>query len=340
MKKTVFGFSIICVFAIFLVFASGCTQRQIEKDTTQEVKTSIRIGWQTSWATQGQIAQGLKHPEILEKNGLKGEFKGFSYGGPLNEGALAGEVDVILTTDVPAVILLSKGANWIIVSRLIYFRDGILVPPNSPIKSIVDLKGKTIAAPFGSGGHTYAMIELEENGIDLNKSVTLKNLDILEQSALVQRGKGWGGIDAIVSWDPSIALFENENTAKMITLLKGISVVAMSNDFIKNNPEAAKNFMKSYIESVYYYATHKKEANSWFIDEGRIKFDPSILDNIAEFEPNMKAEKLQDVNVLLSDEDIVTIKKRAEFAYKQKIITQLPNLNVLINQSMAENAMG
>ena len=55
---------------------------------------TIRIGWQQTWATQGQLAVTLMKTDILEKHGFKGDFKGFSYGGPLNEGALAGEVDV------------------------------------------------------------------------------------------------------------------------------------------------------------------------------------------------------------------------------------------------------
>ena len=52
----------------------------------------LRIGWQETWATQGQLAVILKQSKILNGWGLR-PIVGFSYGAPLNEGALAGEVD-------------------------------------------------------------------------------------------------------------------------------------------------------------------------------------------------------------------------------------------------------
>src|SRR4030043_148113 len=112
--------------------------------------TKIRIGWQTPWATQGQLTQTLKHTQILQNNGLQAEFKGFSSGAPLNEAALAGEVDIIFTGDQPAATLLAKSDDWVIIGRLMYNRVSLYVPSNSPIKSVADLNGKTVAMPFGA----------------------------------------------------------------------------------------------------------------------------------------------------------------------------------------------
>ena len=106
--------------------------------------TKIRIGWQIPWATEGQLTQILKNTELLKNNGLEGEFKGFSYGGPLNEAALAGEVDVIFTADQPIATLLTKGHDWTIIGRLMYNRVSLYVPSKSPIKEISELKGKIL----------------------------------------------------------------------------------------------------------------------------------------------------------------------------------------------------
>src|SRR4051812_23027680 len=78
---------------------------------------SIRIGWQVPWATQGQVVQALKHTNVLALNDLRADFKGFSYGGPLNEAAIAGSVDAIFTADQPAATLLAAGGRWTIVAR-------------------------------------------------------------------------------------------------------------------------------------------------------------------------------------------------------------------------------
>ena len=83
MKKTNIGLILGLLFVSLLLVS--CAQ-EIDTFSAQQTDTTpIRIGWLVSWGTQGQIAQTLKHTDILEKNSLQGEFKGFSYGGPLAE---------------------------------------------------------------------------------------------------------------------------------------------------------------------------------------------------------------------------------------------------------------
>ncbi len=98
---------------------------------TTSDKMNIRVGWQIPWATEGQLVQVMKHNELLEKEGFTPEYIGFTYGGPLNEAALAKKVDVIFTADQPAAILFSKSDDWVIVARLMYNRVSLYVPPNS-----------------------------------------------------------------------------------------------------------------------------------------------------------------------------------------------------------------
>ena len=84
--------------ALLSIFSCQSTAPEVvEPVPTQPeapARLPIRIGWQTTWATQGQLAVILMKTDILRSAGFEPEFVGFSYGGPLNEGALAGEVDV------------------------------------------------------------------------------------------------------------------------------------------------------------------------------------------------------------------------------------------------------
>ena len=57
----------------------------------------IRLGWQTTWATQGQLVVGLQKSNIPELVGVELDYPGFAFGGPLNQAALAGQVDLLLT---------------------------------------------------------------------------------------------------------------------------------------------------------------------------------------------------------------------------------------------------
>lgn len=306
-----------------------------------EAKSPIRLGWQVSWATQGQLAQTLKHTNILELNGLKGELKGFSYGAPLNEAALAGAVDVIFTADLPATSLISRAPSWRIVARLVAFRATLIIPPKSAIQKVADLKGKTVAIPFGSSTHRIVLGMMKEAGLDTEKDVVIKNLDILEQASVVDAGtdESWGEIDAFASWDPHIAIFESKGKARVIELRKGISVVVMSGDYIEKHRKEAVRFLKSYVEAYFFYATHQKEANELFAAEARLKFDPSLLDVAASYEQNMQAKTISDIDVLLNPNQIAEIEAGVDFAYELKLIKSRPDVNKAIDMSLLQEAL-
>src|SRR4051794_13878857 len=84
--------------------------------------TKVRIGWQTAWATQGQVTQALKQTDILRQNGLRGEFVGFPSGPPAVEAALAGNLDVVSGGSQPILQLVAKSNEWVIVSRHTHVR--------------------------------------------------------------------------------------------------------------------------------------------------------------------------------------------------------------------------
>lgn len=281
----------------------------------------VRIGWQTSWATQGQMAMVLKKTNILELNGLRGDFKGFTYGGPLNEGALAGELDVIFTADQPACMLLAKGAKWKIVGRLIYNRVGTIVPPDSPVKKLADLKGKTVGIPFGAAAQRETLKALKKAGLDPDKDLKILNIGIYEQLAVIQKGdnSAWPGMDAFSTWDPPLAELALAGKARVLDQGLVTAVIVMSEDFMKKNPGAAETFLKSYIIAYHYYAGHQQQANEWFREEARMKAGPEVLDLAASVEPNLKAKKLKDVNIGLSSRDISNIQSGADFIYDQKL---------------------
>src|SRR4051812_16900189 len=126
----------VVITALLALLTAGCQPARTGPADTG----NIRIGWQTPWATQGQLVQVMKHTDVLPTEGLQGTFTGFPFGGPLNEAALAGSVDVLLTADQPAATLLARGGQFTIVGRLMYNRVAIYVPPKSAIRTVGDLK--------------------------------------------------------------------------------------------------------------------------------------------------------------------------------------------------------
>lgn len=279
--------------------------------------TKIRIGWQIPWATQGQLVQILKHTDILAKNGLEAEFVGRTYGPMLNEIALAGEIDVVLTADQPAAVLFSKDKGWIGVGRLMYNRTLTYVPPKSPVTTLAELKGKTIGIPIGAAAERITVAALKKAGLDPLKDVKIINLDIMEQGPLVL-GKtdaaSWGSVDALSGFDPTPAIFESKGLIKVLDVGKVCSLVLMNQNFISTRPGIANKLMQAMLDAYDYYRQNIEQANTWFMEEAGLKdANQEACNAAASIEPNVSAKSRGDIRVTFTEEDYVIMEQAAEF---------------------------
>lgn len=321
MKKIFLAIILLVTVLIFGFVASG--NKFVQKSSKQNAQlTDIRIGWQVPWATEGQLTQILKNTNILQKNGLKGEFKGFNYGPPLNEAALAGEVDVIFTADQPAATLLSKNPNWVIIGRLMYNRVSLYVPPKSPIKTVADLKDKTVGMPFGAAAQRMALRAEKDAGLDPKKDVNNVNLDIYEQSDLVRdpNSTKWDNMDALAGFDPTPAIFEEKGLIRTLTVGKVVSVIVMSEDYIKTNPEAPVKFLKAFHAAYDYYRNNRLTADEWFTAESKLTITPKALEIAASIEPNLSVDSANKIRLGFTDEDYDTLQEAADFIFDQSLV--------------------
>lgn len=285
----------------------------------------IRIGWQTTWATQGQLTEVLKNTDLLEQNNLQGEFVGFASGASLNEAALGGSVDVIFTADQPAATLLSKSDDWVIISRLMYNRVSLYVPPNSPIKNISDLKGKTVGVPFGAAAQRMLIKAEKDAGLDPVIDVKNINLGIYEQAALVRDPNTikWDTIDALAGFDPTPAILEERGLIRNLKEEKIVSVILMSKSYIIKNPDAPTQFLNAFKDSYDYYRLNPDQANTWFIADAKLNISKTSLDTSAKIEPNLKVGSKNEIQLGFSDDDYRIMQEASDFLYENKMITKL-----------------
>jgi ABC-type nitrate/sulfonate/bicarbonate transport system substrate-binding protein len=297
--------------------------------------TSIRIGWSSVWLPEGQLVQVLKNTNVLETNGLTGKFDKFSQGGPLSEAALAGEEDVIFVGSGPALNLTSKSDNWQIVSRMEDYRTVIIVPQNSNIKTVNDLRGKVVASPFGSTPYVLSSIFFQKAGIDPKKDLSLRNVDILEQVNVVQKGNqnSWGEIAAFTSWDPTTAQFEEQGKARVLVLIPDTGVVVMSKKFYEVHPEAAKNFFKSLIQSYDFYYGNKGVVNNWYLKDTGANFSQKVMETAASLERNNKANGIKEITLDLGDLDISNMQEEADQAFELGILKKRLDVKSIANQT-------
>ena len=329
----------ICIGIIVLASLSLVLLR--DKDLTSSVVPElahVRIGWQTPWATQGQLTQILKHTDILKNNEIEGDFKGFTYGSPLNEAALAGEVDIIFTADQPAATLLAKDEKWTIIGRLMYNRVSLYVPPMSPITTLADLKGKTVAMPFGAAAQRVALKAEQDAGLDPKVDVNNINLGIYEQSDLVRdpNAKKWGTIDAMAGFDPTPAIFEEKGLVKNLHVGKVVSVIVVSNDFINRNPDSVSRFLKAFSEAYDYYRNNISQADTWFVAESGLDITPRALEIAADVEPNLKVTSKNEIRIGFNDEDYKIMQEAADFIFDQGLVKKRVIMREHVDTSFIE----
>lgn len=304
----------------------------------------IRIGWQSTWATQGQLAVILMRTDILEQHGFEATFHGFSYGGPLNEGALAGAVDVLFTADQPAVSLTSKSPSWGIVGRLMTNRVGTFVPPESPVRSAADLKGRTVAVPFGAAAHRATLGAIGEAGLVPGQDVQVTNLGLQEIVAVVAAGadpqtQRWGATDAAAAWDPAFANLEHSGAVRVISRAEITSVIVMDDRYAKRHTGAAVRFQQAMHAAYDVFRSDPARANSWFKEQSDLPFDVGVLELAAGVEGNLKATSADQIRVHLTAEEVVGIQKAADFMVDAKLLREPVDVPKLLRPSATQPAV-
>lgn len=291
---------------------------------------NLNIWWQIPWSIQWQIVQVLKNTEILNENWLNWNFKWFLYWAPLNEAWLAWDVDLILTADQPAAVLLSKAPNdWIIVWRLMYNRVSLYTPIDSDLKNISDLKWKNIALPFWAAVQRFAIKEVLNAWLKLNDSVNILNLWMEEQVSLINKWENnwkWWEYYSMAWFDPVPAILEEKWLIKNLSDDKIVALILVSRKSINKNPNIVKNIRNSFNLAWDYYKNNKKQANDWFNSESKLNASENALKITEKYEPNFT----QEIRLDLNNDDIKIIQEAADFLYEQKLIKNKINMKDFI----------
>ncbi|BBH33817.1 ABC transporter substrate-binding protein [Pseudomonas bijieensis] len=181
---------------------------------------------------------------VLEGAAYRVDWKHFQAAAPLAEALNTGDLDLGFLGDSGFLFLAAKQApvKLIGVSRQNPDTIALLVPKDSPVKTIADLKGKKVAYWPGAWSQQLTLRALEQAGLPENHVEFIKLMPIDAAAALPQ-----GSIDAFPVWEPYISqqiLFSGARpilTAK--NLMPGLSAIAASTSAIDSKREAIADFL-------------------------------------------------------------------------------------------------
>ena len=125
-----------------------------------------------------------------------------------------GAIDFGNTGETPPVFAQAAGAaiRYVAYEPPAPKGEAILVPKDSPLKSIADLKGKKIAVAKGSNAHYLLVKALEKAGVKY-EDITPAYLAPADARAAFESG----AVDAWSIWDPYLAAAQTTLGAKTLT---------------------------------------------------------------------------------------------------------------------------
>jgi sulfonate transport system substrate-binding protein len=239
-RQIIAGALILASFAIGPAYAQG-----------QDKPAEIRIGTQKGGFFPA-VRQRRTVEDAFKPLGIEIKWVDFQFGPPLLEAINVGAVDFGFVGDSPPIFAQAGGARIRYVAAV--KSDGntqaIIVPRDSAIKKVADLKGKRVAFGKGSSAHNLLVAALEKAGLSYG-DITPAPLAPADATAAFLKGS----VDAWSIWDPYLALAE---------LKENVRVIAFDKDVHKPNAFyiAGSDFVTKYPALV-------AKLNAVFSSEGR-----------------------------------------------------------------------
>jgi sulfonate transport system substrate-binding protein len=200
---------------------------------TQNADNVVRIGYQKYGTLVLLKARGSLEKRLAPLH-VEVKWTDFPAGPQLLEGLNVGAIDFGIAGEAPPIFAQAAGADLVYVGYEPPASAGeaILVPQDSPIKTVPELKGKKVALNKGSNVHFLLVKLLEQAGVNY-KDIDTIFLTPADARAAFERGS----VDAWAIWEPFLAAAQRQTGARI--LADGNGVVSNHQFFL-----AARSYAK------------------------------------------------------------------------------------------------
>ncbi len=202
-----------------------------------EPARELHIGFQKSASLFVlQKAQGTLEKRLAPQ-GVAVKWVEFPAGPQLLEGLNVGAIDVGFVGEAPPIFAQAAGARFVYVGNdpAAPLAEALVVPRESPLKSVADLKGKRVALNKGSNVHYLLVKLLEKNGLKYS-DITPVFLPPADARAAFEKG----AVDAWAIWDPFLAAVEQQVGARQLAdgtgVVNDFNYYLAQTDFAQANP--------------------------------------------------------------------------------------------------------
>ncbi|MFN8594444.1 MAG: aliphatic sulfonate ABC transporter substrate-binding protein [Thermomicrobiales bacterium] len=214
----------------------------------------VRIGYQKGSASLLVLKAEGELEDRLGTLGYTVTWNEFPSGPPLLEALNAGSIDFGATGAPPPIFAQAAGADLIyaLASRPSPLTQAIIVPPDSPIQSPAELKGKKVAVTKGSSANALLVRALQTSDLQWGDAEA-----VFLQPADAKAAFEGGSVDAWSIWDPYYAAEEAASGAR--TIATDESVGTPNRSFYL----ASRTFATDHADALAALATALTETDTW-----------------------------------------------------------------------------
>lgn len=283
-------FSCLALSTVFVLTA--CDQEQSTENTdsqnptTTEKQSAVTVGYQgivNPWKA------AIQSKAFTQATGRPINWRKFSSGSEVITAMASGDVQMAVAGSSPIATAMSRGLDvelvWIL--EAIENNEALVARKDSGIKTMEDLKGKTVGVPFASTTHYHLLFALDHH------NVATKDLKILNlQPDAIAASWAQNRIDAAFVWSP--VLDEIKKTGDVVITSGELAKlgrptfdgIIAQKEFAKNNAD----FMAQFL------ATLAKADDEYRQNKDTLKPDSEWVKSISQF----TGAKAEDVPHILS----------------------------------------
>lgn len=220
---------------------------------------TLRIGYQKYGSFIVLKQRGTLEQRLAPLN-VKVQWTEFTAGPQMLEGLNVGSIDLAVAGETPPVIAQAAQADLLYVGHepAAPKAEAILVPNDSPIKTLADLKGKRIATNKGSNSHYLIVKALEKAGINYHDT-NVVYLPPADAWAAFERGS----LDAWAVWDPFYASAAASAGARVLTdgegIVKNYNFYLASGKYVRKHEATLKIFLEELAKLDNWAAANRRE---------------------------------------------------------------------------------
>lgn len=215
----------------------------------------------------------IRDLNLLGKRGLSAKFTSFLSGPPILEAFIGGQTQATGYGDLPFWTTVARNNPALAYGvTAVNYEAAMLVRPNSPLKSIQDIKSQpgpvVIGTLLGSFLEFYVSAAAAHWGLEVGKHYTLAGMSLREAQFLPR------GVDAVVSYDPFVSVTLDKKIGRKIDdafpyyFNKGYDFVRA--EIHQNAPDVVQALSDAMLEATLYVRQDFDKAVEMYHNDPRV----------------------------------------------------------------------